>query len=104
MLKVKPRDGLKIRDPQRGDLIEPEGRMVPRTTYWLHRLRDRDVVLLADEPDEKKTEVITKARKPRSAEQKQRQPASGDQTGAAGQPQTINVTVSEALDAQDHTA
>jgi hypothetical protein len=62
MMKVKPRDGLKIRDPQRGDLIEPEGRTVPRTTYWLHRLRDRDVVVVTDEPaEETPAKVITKA-------------------------------------------
>jgi hypothetical protein len=59
MMKVKPRGGFIIRDPQRGDLIEPEGRFVPKTTYWLHRLRDGDVVLVSDELETPK--IITKA-------------------------------------------
>lgn len=42
---VKPaREGLKVRDPERGNHLPEAGASVPLTSYWLRRLRDRDVV------------------------------------------------------------
>lgn len=35
---------LQVRDPGRGDILPPEGRHVPRDTYWLRRLQARDVL------------------------------------------------------------
>ena len=40
---VKPADNLQVRDPRTGEPIPTEGRDVPRTRYWLRRLRDGDV-------------------------------------------------------------
>jgi hypothetical protein len=94
MLKVKPRDGLKIRDPQRGDLIEPEGRTVPRTTYWLHRLRDRDVIAVIDEREA----LLREAMQP-----EEKTPAKVI-TKAPRKPQEITVSVSEVADAKTETA
>jgi hypothetical protein len=42
---VIPAPGLSIVDPDRHDVIPPEGRDVPEQPYWHHRLRDRDVTL-----------------------------------------------------------
>lgn len=41
---VKPRPGLKVRDPIRLDLIEEAGREVGDSPFWRRRLRDGDVV------------------------------------------------------------
>lgn len=41
---VKPAEGLKVRDPVTMDHLPATGAEVPRTTYWLRRLRDGDVV------------------------------------------------------------
>lgn len=35
---------LKVRDPERGDFLPPEGRHVPRNTYWLRRKIAGDVI------------------------------------------------------------
>lgn len=41
---VIPTGELKIRDPDRGDHLPPEGREVPPSPFWDRRLRDGDVV------------------------------------------------------------
>lgn len=43
-LLVRPREGFRIRDPDRRDYVEPEGRQVPLNAYWFRRLQDGDVV------------------------------------------------------------
>jgi hypothetical protein len=40
---VKPAPGLIVRDPETREPLPPHGDWVPRTTYWLRRLRDGDV-------------------------------------------------------------
>jgi Protein of unknown function (DUF2635) len=49
---VKPAAGLVIPDPDRHDVLPPEGRDVPETDFWLRRLRDGDVVLTTEAPAE----------------------------------------------------
>jgi hypothetical protein len=50
-MKVKPRDGFKIYDPDRQNYLPPEGREVPYGhLYWARLLRDGDVVEVFDEP------------------------------------------------------
>jgi hypothetical protein len=44
IIKVKPADGLVIRDPLLRDFIETDGRVVEMNDYWARRLRDMDVV------------------------------------------------------------
>ena len=41
---VKPKEGLLVQDPSRGDALPPEGREVEATQYWQRRLIDGDVV------------------------------------------------------------
>lgn len=41
--KVKPRAGAKVMKPD-GTLLNPNGEEVEKTTYWVRRLRDGDVV------------------------------------------------------------
>ena len=44
-MHVKPaREGLKVLVPSTKQALPPEGMEVPRTTYWLRRLRAGDVV------------------------------------------------------------
>ncbi len=43
---VRPRPGLKVRDPYLKDLLPEEGREVPEDPYWHRRLRDKDVELV----------------------------------------------------------
>ena len=59
-IRVRPADGLRIRDPERNNLIESEGRVVPYNQYWMRRLQDGDVVVVPNV--EKK--IIAKAKKP----------------------------------------
>lgn len=44
-MRIKPRDGLIVRDPQRNmQPLPAEGREVRDTAYWRRRLRAGDVV------------------------------------------------------------
>lgn len=40
---VKPKSGLKVRDPDRKDYLPAAGREVPPSLYWTRRVRDGDV-------------------------------------------------------------
>ena len=40
---VRPAPGLRIADPQTGDYLPGSGRLVPRSGFWLRRLKDGDV-------------------------------------------------------------
>lgn len=42
-MKVVPKLGLAVPDPERGGYLPEAGRDVPRTPYWLSRQRDGDV-------------------------------------------------------------
>jgi len=44
MIKVKPAEGLIVRDPATREALPAKGRSVPRNAYWLRRLNDGDVV------------------------------------------------------------
>lgn len=41
---VRPAVGLKIRDPETGNYLPEPGQIVPRSSFWLRRLKDGDVV------------------------------------------------------------
>lgn len=43
VLFVKPRENYKIIDPDLGDVLPVDGRLVPDSPYWQHRIRDADV-------------------------------------------------------------
>lgn len=40
---VKPRKGLKVRDPVTKGFLPEAGAQVPNSIYWTRRLRDKDV-------------------------------------------------------------
>lgn len=44
---LKPGDGLKVVDPDTGEPLPADGADVPKTPYWLRRLRDGDVTRTA---------------------------------------------------------
>lgn len=43
---VKPKDGLSVRCPVRGEALPKEGAEVPDNTFWRRRLKDGDVNLV----------------------------------------------------------
>jgi hypothetical protein len=45
-MKIKPAPGRMVRDPRTMLALPEEGRDVPRTPFWLRRLRDGDVVFV----------------------------------------------------------
>lgn len=52
---VKPKEGLRVPDPDRGDTLPTDGREVPQTQYWQRRITDGDVIE-ADAPQTVATE------------------------------------------------
>jgi hypothetical protein len=70
---VKPAPDLKIRDPDRLDLIPNTGREVPdHHDYWIRRVRDGDVVECDPPPEEVPPE-------PAPAEQSAIEPPAADE-------------------------
>jgi hypothetical protein len=47
-MKVKPAEGRQVRDPSTMQLLPAEGREVPDNQFWRRRLRDGDVVEVAE--------------------------------------------------------
>lgn len=47
---VKPAQGLSVPDPERGDVLPPEGRTVEPNQYWQRRVADGDVVEASPQP------------------------------------------------------
>lgn len=43
---IKPRENVQVRDPLTGRALKTRGEKKPRTSYWLRRLRDGDVILV----------------------------------------------------------
>ncbi|MEJ1358346.1 MAG: DUF2635 domain-containing protein [Candidatus Sedimenticola sp. (ex Thyasira tokunagai)] len=43
-LTVKPAPKRQVRNPRSGEHLDKAGETVPRTPYWLRRLKDGDVV------------------------------------------------------------
>lgn len=46
-MHVKPKSGAQVPDPELGGYLPPEGREVEATIYWLRRIKDGDVVEVA---------------------------------------------------------
>lgn len=46
LIKVKPRPGLKVLRPEDRRELRAEGEDVPRTSYWLRRIKTGDVTVL----------------------------------------------------------
>ncbi len=44
---IKPRDGVKVRDPLTGEHLPEAGAEKPRGRYWLRRLNDGDVQIVS---------------------------------------------------------
>ncbi|MBC8722132.1 DUF2635 domain-containing protein [Paraburkholderia sp. 31.1] len=49
-MHIRPATGVRVRDPDLRDFLPDAGRVVPDSVYWRRRLRDGDVVPVADEP------------------------------------------------------
>lgn len=47
-LKIKPVDGVTVRDPQTLQPLAVSGEEKPRTSYWLKRLKDGDVIEITE--------------------------------------------------------
>lgn len=48
-LLLKPKPGLKVKDPVTGKPLADDGETKPATTYWLRRLAEGDVMDLNSE-------------------------------------------------------
>ena len=55
---IRPAPGLQIADPQTGDYLPEGGSLMPRSGFWLRRLKDGDVIEVnaagSDKPGKKK--------------------------------------------------
>lgn len=53
---VKPKNGLRVRDPVKGSALPENGADVPDNTFWRRRISDGDVSVVksADAPAKKK--------------------------------------------------
>lgn len=41
---IRPKEGLRIADPKTGEYLPESGMLMPRSGFWLRRLKDGDVV------------------------------------------------------------
>lgn len=48
---IKPAPGLRIADPKTGIYLSEKGALMPRSAFWLRRLKDGDVVAIKN-PDQ----------------------------------------------------
>jgi len=51
-MRVRPRPGFVVRDPETKQPVPAEGREVPASTYWMRRVKDGDLELVADDDDQ----------------------------------------------------
>lgn len=58
--KIKPKQGLIIRDPDSFEILSETGEEKPRTGYWLNHLKAGDVELVKDTRTSKSTTQIQK--------------------------------------------
>jgi len=42
-IRIRPKEGLKVPYPMSKRFLNPEGEEVERSSYWIRRLRDKDV-------------------------------------------------------------
>ncbi|GIC79503.1 DUF2635 domain-containing protein [Moritella sp. F3] len=54
-IKVKPKKGLLVRDPNTREPLKAAGELKPRNTYWLRRINDADVLLVTESKKETKS-------------------------------------------------
>lgn len=47
-MKIKPREGLIIRDPNSFEPLLAEGEDKPQTAYWLNHLKNGDVIVVEE--------------------------------------------------------
>lgn len=49
--RIKPRQGLIVRDPETYEPLPPEGTEKPMSGYWLRRLKENDCILVPTKKD-----------------------------------------------------
>ncbi len=63
MIFVKPKEGLKIKRPDTQRLLAPQGEDVPKSSFWLRRLADGDVTIVAKQQQAAPKKVADKQEK-----------------------------------------
>lgn len=53
-MRVRPAEGRMVPDPDRGDVLPSEGRTVPKSQWWMRRLRDGDVLTITAQAGKRK--------------------------------------------------
>jgi hypothetical protein len=49
-IRVKPKEGLVVRDPKTKKALPKDGALVEETSFWIRRINDGDVSLIQDVP------------------------------------------------------
>ncbi|MGL4225950.1 MAG: DUF2635 domain-containing protein [Vibrio sp.] len=60
-IKVKPLNGLIVRDPETREPLSLEGETKPRNPYWLRRVKDKSVAIVSAEFTTAEKVATTKA-------------------------------------------
>lgn len=47
-LHIKPKSGVLVKDPVTGKPLSEAGEKKPVNTYWLRRIKDKDVIVIPD--------------------------------------------------------
>lgn len=53
--KIKPKQGVIVKDPETLVSLKPEGEDKPRNAYWLRRVKDGDCLVIEPKATTKKT-------------------------------------------------
>lgn len=72
LMRVKPTDGKKIRDPKNGRVLSSERSIVvPYTSYWRRRLKDKDIYEVSEKVEKPKPKIkVKKSEKVEKKEEK----------------------------------
>lgn len=58
-IKIKPLNGLIVRDPETREPLKVEGEEKPRNPYWLRRIKDKSVELVIEEKAKTAKKTVT---------------------------------------------
>ncbi|EDL52621.1 hypothetical protein VSAK1_13781 [Vibrio mediterranei AK1] len=53
--KIKPKQGVTVKDPETFEALKKEGEAKPRNAYWLRRVQDGDCIVLEPKTATKRT-------------------------------------------------
>lgn len=63
ILKVMPKEGLKVPYPRERRFLPEKGAEVPASSYWIKRLQEGDIIEMKDEVKKESKSKATKTKK-----------------------------------------